>query len=83
MGNEDRDRDPKSGQFTPVIDDDEIIEAVREHEPAATSEVGDAVGLQRQNADYRLRQLEEEGRVSSKKVGNSLAWSLTDSGRDV
>lgn len=81
MGNDDRGRDPESGQFTPVIEDEEIIEAVREHEPAATSEVGDAVGLQRQNADYRLRQLEEEGRVSSKKVGNSLAWSLAEQER--
>ena len=71
-----RDRD-NSGRFKPEVSDDEILEAVREHEPAGTSEVGEAVGLARQNADYRLRRLEEEGEVRSKKVGHSLIWLLS------
>ena len=43
--------------------DGEIFEAV------GTSEGVDAVDLARQNANYGLRQLEDEGRVESKKVG--------------
>ncbi|PSP45268.1 hypothetical protein BRC69_06970 [Halobacteriales archaeon QH_6_66_25] len=70
-----RDRD-SSGRFKPEVSDEEILDAVRNHEPAGTSEVGDAVGLARQNADYRLRQLEDEGRIESKKVGRSLVWTL-------
>lgn len=70
-----RDRD-SSGRFKPEVSDEEILDAVRNHEPAGTSEVGDAVGLARQNADYRLRQLEDEGRIESKKVGQSLVWTL-------
>lgn len=57
-------------------DEAEYLEAVGEHEPAATSEVADAVGVTRQGADYRLRVLEGEGKVVSKKVGNSLVWML-------
>lgn len=56
--------------------DEEYITAVRIHEPAATTEVAETVGVARQSADYRLRQLEDEGLVESKKIGNSLAWSV-------
>lgn len=58
----------------------DYLDAVRENEPAATSEVADAVGVTRQGADYRLRQLEEEGKVRSKMVGNSLVWMLAVEG---
>lgn len=51
-------------------------DAVKAHEPASTSEVAEAVGVTRQGADYRLRQLEEEGKVRSKLAGNSLVWML-------
>lgn len=61
--------------------DEEYIDAVHEHEPAGTKEVADTVGVARQSADYRLRQLEDQGLVASKKIGNSLAWSVTDEGR--
>ena len=57
---------------------EEILEAVRKHEPAGTQEVADEVGTARQSADYRLRQLKESGQVSKKKVGRSLVWSTTD-----
>lgn len=58
------------------------IDAVREHEPAGTTEIADAVGVARQSADYRLRQLEDQGLVTSKKIGNSLAWSLVEDAID-
>lgn len=43
-----------------------------------TTEGAQAVGCVRQNADYRLRQLQDEGRVSNKKVGASLVWMLSE-----
>ena len=58
--------------------DEEYLDAVREHEPAATSEIAEVVGVARQSADYRLRKLEDDRKVASKKIGNSLAWSLAD-----
>ncbi len=66
------------GQFTPEHTDDEILGAVRAHEPAATSEVADEVGMTRQGADRRLRRLRDEGRVSSKKIAASLVWFGAD-----
>jgi predicted transcriptional regulator len=56
--------------------DDEYLDAVREHEPAAPSEIAEIVGVARQSAYYRLRKLEDKQKVASKKIGNSLAWSL-------
>ncbi|WP_458191070.1 helix-turn-helix domain-containing protein [Haladaptatus sp. NG-WS-4] len=65
------------GRFSAKHTDDEVVAAVRKHEPAATSEVADELEIKRPSADYRLRQLQEEGTVTSKKIGTSLAWSLT------
>lgn len=72
---EDRERN-ESGQFEPEYSDEEILEAVRKHEPAGTKEVADELSIARQSADYRLRRLLEKGRVSKKKVGNSLVWII-------
>ena len=69
-----------TGRFATKYDEQDILDAVRENEPAATSEVADAVGFARQNADYRLRRLEDEGEVRSKKVGASLVWMLAEDG---
>jgi len=66
------------GRFTPEHTDAEVLAAVRAHEPAATSEVADEVGMTRQGADRRLRSLRDEGRVNSKKIGASLVWFAPD-----
>lgn len=73
----------KNGQFTPEVDDSELLAAVDQHDLAGTSDVGDAVNLARQNADYRLRQLAEQDLVNKRKIGGTLVWSLTDSGEEV
>ena len=72
---DDRERNER-GRYEPEQSDEEILDAVRKHEPAGTSEVADELGIARQSADYRLRQLLEDGRVSKKKVGNSLVWFI-------
>lgn len=66
------------GRFTPEHTDGEVLAAVRTHEPAATSEVADELGITRQGADRRLRQLREDGRVNSKQIGKSLVWFSPD-----
>jgi len=65
-----------TGEISQKYTDDEYLDAVRENEPAGTSEVAEVVGVERQSADYRLRKLEDEGRVGSKMVGNSLVWMV-------
>ena len=63
-----------SGQFSSEVTDDDILAAVRAHEPAATSEIAGEVGMSRQGTDRRLRRLRDAGRVSSKKIAASLVW---------
>ncbi|WP_049888262.1 MULTISPECIES: winged helix-turn-helix domain-containing protein [unclassified Natrinema] len=74
---EDRERN-EGGRFVPEHTDEDVLNAVREHEPAGTKEVADQLGIARQSADYRLRRLLDEGQVSKKKVGNSLVWSAEE-----
>lgn len=66
------------GQFESEHADGEFLEAVGQLAPAGTKEIADAVGVTRQNADQRLRRLEDVGLVTSKRIGNSLAWSLAE-----
>jgi len=71
----DYDRDDR-GHFQAEHGDGEYLAAVADREPAGTAEVAEAVGVTRQNADRRLRRLEDQELVTSKKIGTSLAWSL-------
>ena len=70
------------GRFSATRTDREVLDAVDEHEPAATAEVAAALDVTRQAADYRLRQLREQDRVESKKVGGSLIWLAVDEPND-
>lgn len=71
---EDQNRE-SSGEYAREASDEDILAAVRDHNPAATSEVAEAVDLTRQAVDYRLRQLEKDERVIRKKIAASLVWS--------
>jgi predicted transcriptional regulator len=71
----DRERN-EGGQFEPEYTDKEVMEVVAENEPAGTTEVADELGIVRQSADYRLHRLLDGERISKKKVGNSLVWSV-------
>lgn len=68
----------EGGQFETEYTNEEVMEAVAENEPASTTEVADELGIARQSADYRLRRLLDDERVSKKKVGNSLVWSVEE-----
>ena len=79
MGEKKRDT---TGRYSRSVDDGDVMAAVRAHDPAATSEIADEVGITRQGADRRLRDLREQGEVSSKKIGASLVWFIPrDRGR--
>jgi hypothetical protein len=71
-----RTRDESTGQYAGEVTDVDVVAAVRAHDPAATSEIGDELGVSRQAADRRLRRLRDDGRVSSKKIGASLVWFM-------
>jgi len=71
-------RDEDSGQFTPAFTDEEFLSAVGGHDLPTTSDVADAVGCKYRTAYARLGELEDEGTVTSRKVGNSLVWMLAE-----
>lgn len=77
----DRERD-EQGRLIPTRTDAEVLAAVDECEPAATSEVADELEISRQAADYRLRKLADVGRVQKKKIAASLVWFLADDEMD-
>ena len=58
-------------------DDDEYLGAIRDG-ARTTSEIADALNITRQGADYRLRQLREEGKVDCEMIGNTLVWSVSE-----
>lgn len=68
-----------SGSASWRVSESELLDAVAELEPAGTSDIGESVGMTRQGADFRLRRLEEQGKVRSKKVGPTLVWMVSDS----
>lgn len=56
--------------------DRDFLEAVKDNEPATSSDVAGAVGCSQQTAARRLQRLEEYGAVLSKKVGQAYLWIL-------
>ncbi|PSP55378.1 transcriptional regulator [Halobacteriales archaeon QS_1_67_19] len=68
------DREPAQNEQYPDSDFLEAIEAGNK----GTNDIADAVGCERRTADYRLRKLEETGKVTGEKIGRSLVWSIED-----
>lgn len=50
---------------------------------AGTSDVAEEVGCARDTAYKKLKKLQEEERVSSRKVGGALVWEVVDDDSDV
>lgn len=71
-------RDEETGQFSPAFSDEEFLGAVEQIDAPTTSEIADRVGCKYRTAYERLGQLEEDGRIRSKMVGNSLVWMLAN-----
>ncbi|MFD1643344.1 hypothetical protein [Halohasta litorea] len=59
----------------PTVSDDDIVDAIREHEDAvlSTSEVADELSLKRRGTLNRLKDLHDEGRIESKTFQDRFA----------
>jgi len=64
--------DPEDGRRE--HSDNEFIDAIDDGN-RTTQAIADYIGITRQGADYRLRQLQADGIVTSEKVGGTLLWS--------
>jgi Fic family protein len=70
-------RDEESGRYSETYPLSGFIEALESlGGSAGTQDVADAVGCKYRTANAKLHELEEEGRVSARKVGNAYLWSL-------
>jgi predicted transcriptional regulator len=58
--------------------DDDVLTAVRAQDHATARGVADELDCSRQTAHYRLNQLQEEGRVESEQIGNTLIWTVVE-----
>ena len=74
-----KDRDEESGKYSTSYPDSDFLDAIQQHNGmAGTAEIAENVGCTRRTAYTRLNSLESDGQVSSRKVGNSLIWSISD-----
>lgn len=73
-----RDRDAESGKYTDAFSDEDFIEAIHsEGGLAGTTAVAEIVGCTRRQALNRLKELQEEDKITSKDVGRSLVWQIS------
>jgi predicted ArsR family transcriptional regulator len=73
-----RDRDDKTGRFRESYPAGAFVEALEELGPSGTQDVADEVGCKYRTAHAKLSELEEEGHVTSRKVGNAKLWSAVE-----
>jgi hypothetical protein len=74
-----RGRDEDTGRYTEEYPAETFIDAIGDLGGAAgTQELADHVGCKYRTAYGKLRALEDEGDVSSRKVGNARLWRAAD-----
>ena len=73
------DRDQDTGRYTVEYSQAEFLRAIRRIGGAgSTQEIADEVGCIYDTAYKKLRQLEDGGKVESKKVANARLWSVAN-----
>lgn len=70
-------RDEETGKFTQKYDDADFIEVIEQMEGAAgTAEVAEELSCPHSTAYHRLDRLRDEGRISSRQIGNAVLWMV-------
>lgn len=71
------DRDKETGRYTGQYSTENFFDAIdSEGGMAGTGDIADIVGCAHDTAYKRLREMEKEGLVVSRKVGNTLLWEI-------
>jgi GTP-sensing pleiotropic transcriptional regulator CodY len=72
-------RDDETGKYTEGYTPENALDALAALDGAATtSEVGDEMGCARRTAYNKLRDLEDDGRVTSRDAGRTRLWLTVD-----
>jgi DNA-binding IclR family transcriptional regulator len=73
------DRDEETGRYTGEYSTEDFLDAITSEDGmAGTGDIADQVGCAHDTAYKRLQRMENQGLVSSRKVGNTLLWSITE-----
>jgi Mn-dependent DtxR family transcriptional regulator len=73
------DRDEESGRYTGQYTTEDFLNAINaEGGMAGTGDIAGLVGCAHDTAYKRLQKLENDGLVSSRKVGNTLLWTISE-----
>lgn len=70
-----KERDETTGRFTETVTDEEILDYLTEQNGAGTGNIADHFDHKQPTAYRRLKALEGEGRVTSRRIGGSLLWT--------
>jgi len=71
------------GEFQAQYSDQDFLEVISQSPyDVDTSTVAEEIGASRRHTYDRLKQLEDQSKVVSQKVGNSLEWRLVDDRQD-
>jgi DNA-binding IclR family transcriptional regulator len=72
-------RDDDTGQWTADYPREAFLDAIENLDGmAATGEIAAEVGCVRETAYKKLKQMEEDGEVTSRDAGGSLLWRLAE-----
>ncbi|MFA9516916.1 ArsR family transcriptional regulator [Halopenitus sp. H-Gu1] len=75
-----KDRDEETGKYTERYPAKDFLSAIDSLNGAAgTQEIADDVGCAYRTAYAKLTELEEGGKITSRKVGNAKLWQLKSS----
>lgn len=66
------------GKYSDTYDDSDFLNAVRQLGGAGTTDVANEIGCDRRTAYVRLNELEDNGEVTSKKIGKALYWEVNE-----
>lgn len=70
-------RDEDTGEFTETYSHQEFLQSLESLSgQASTQEITDEVGCAYRTAYQKLVELEDEGMISSKNIGNARLWLL-------
>ena len=74
-----KDRDEETGKYTERYSSDEFLSALESLDGAAgTQEVANEIGCAYRTAHAKLTELENEDKITFRKVGNAKLWMLPE-----
>lgn len=71
-------RDDETGRYVADVADETVLDALDGLGAAGTRDVAEEIDMKYDTVYRRLRRLEDEGRVTRRKIGNANLWILAD-----